>query len=91
MDFKMRGPPLNPHGPDPIRLHPCRDHVSAPLVTWVRHCINAGVQDLDLMVVSAPVELKEAFDSYASMADAIEVAIARSWMEITLRRLQLLH
>ena len=66
-------------------------HTEIQLHLWVCACLNDGVQELDKMIQTAPLDLRMAYPCYASMADEIEISVQRIWWDIALRRMRAGH
>ena len=66
-------------------------HTETQLHLWVSACVNAGVQELDKMIQTAPLDLQMAYPCYDSMADEIEISVQRIWWDIALRRMRAGH
>jgi hypothetical protein len=68
-----------------------RGYTGTQLHLWASACVNAGVQELDKMIQTAPLDLRMAYPCYDSMADEIEISVQRIWWDIALRRMRAGH
>ena len=66
-------------------------YMEASLDLWVSACLEAGVQDLDTMIMTAPASLKSAFCCYDVMADEMEIVVQRIWRDIARKRMRGSH
>ena len=68
-----------------------RGHTETQLHLWVSACVDGGVQELDKMIQTAPLDLRMAYPCYDSMADEIEISVQRIWRDKALRRMRAGH
>jgi hypothetical protein len=70
---------------------PVRGHAETQLHLWVSAYVDAGVQELDWMIQTAPSDLRMVYPCYDSMADEVEISVHRIWRDIAMRRLRAVH
>ena len=68
-----------------------QDYTEAHLHLWVSACLEAGMQEVDRMIVTAPSDLRMAYPCYDVMADEIEISVQRVWCDIARKRMRVAH
>ena len=66
-------------------------YTEAWLHLWISACLEAGVQELDTMIMTAPGSLRSRFCCYDVMADEIEVVVQRIWTVLAMQRIRAGH
>lgn len=79
---------------DPALRHDessAQGNTASRLHLWVSACLEAGMQEVDRMIVTAPSDLRMAYPCYDVMADEIEISVQRVWCDIARKRMRVAH
>ena len=68
-----------------------QDDLATVLRGWVSACLDNGVQELDVMIMTAPDSLRSEFCCYDVMADEIEIVVQRIWWDIAVKQMRTDH
>ena len=79
-DLALRGYEASAQGYAETQLH-----------LWVSDCLHNGVQELDRMIQTAPLDLRMAYPCYDSIADEIEISVQRIWWYLAMKRMRAGH
>ena len=55
---------------------------------WVGACLDNGVQELDVMIMTAPDSLRSEFCCYDVMAEEIEIVVQQIWTDLAMQRIR---